>query len=149
MSTPHLRDATPADLNAIVKIDEASFVQPWSRASFEKALADEARTIAIALEVDGALMGFGVAWHVGDEGEIATMAVAEAVRGRRLGETIMRALIEKLTARGARQIFLEVRPSNTAALTLYQKLDFQQVGQRKNYYANGEDAIVMKLTIYD
>lgn len=148
MPAPHLRPATTADLDNIVAIDEASFIQPWTRASFETALADTERSVVIVVEQLGEVIGFGVGWHVTDEGEIATLAVAEAGRGQGLGEAIMRTLIEKLAARGATQIFLEVRPSNPA-ITLYQKLDFEQVGRRKNYYANEEDAIVMRLTIDD
>jgi len=139
-----IRDATHADLPKIVEIDSAAFAQPWSMLSFQAALDDPVRSIAIVIESEGVVCGFGVAWHVKDEGEIATLAVDESQRGKGLGEKIVRALVQELTTRGAAQIFLEVRPSNGGAQSLYKKIGFAQIGQRRNYYANGEDAIVMR-----
>jgi len=143
-----LRAAMQSDLPAILEIDGAAFSQPWSEKSFQDALDDKTRTVSlVAQSDDGTVCGFGFAWHVGEEGEIATLAVADSECGKGLGETIVRALLKELHARGATQIFLEVRPSNISAQRLYEKIGFVQIGLRKNYYANGESAIVMKVAL--
>ncbi|HEX8552596.1 MAG TPA: ribosomal protein S18-alanine N-acetyltransferase [Abditibacteriaceae bacterium] len=138
-----LRSATAEDLDAICAIDQKSFAQPWARASFETALADAERSIFLVAQNE-AVCGFGLAWNVGDEGEVATIAVDESARGQGVGETLMRALLEELQARAVTAVFLEVRPSNCAAQRLYRRLGFAVVGERRNYYANGESALVMK-----
>jgi ribosomal-protein-alanine N-acetyltransferase len=140
-----VRDATPNDLDAICAIDARSFKQPWARASFQGALDDAARSVFLVAETSE-ICAFGVAWSVGDEAEIATLAVSHSARGRGLGEIMMRALCEKLAERGARAVFLEVRPSNGTARRLYQKLGFALVGERPNYYADGESALILKKT---
>lgn len=141
-----VRDATAADLDAICAIDARSFLQPWARASFESALDDKERSVFVVAHSEE-ICAFGLAWSVGEEAEIATLAVAQNARGQGLGETVMRDLVSRLRARGVREIFLEVRPSNEQAQKLYQKLGFVQVGERANYYADGESALVLKKTL--
>jgi ribosomal-protein-alanine N-acetyltransferase len=137
-----LRAATADDLAAVVAIDNVSFKQPWSPRSFEKALQDEKTDVLVAQSA-GRVVGFGVAYAVGDEGEIATLAVDGTARGQGLGERIVRALLELCNRRGARKVFLEVRVSNSSAQRLYERCGFVEVGRRRRYYADGEDAIVM------
>ncbi|HEX8835251.1 MAG TPA: ribosomal protein S18-alanine N-acetyltransferase [Abditibacteriaceae bacterium] len=137
------RRAAPADLDAIVAIDSVSFKQPWARTSFERAFVDP-NSVVLLVEHNGVPCGFGVAWCVGDEAEIATLAVDAAVRGKGVGEQIMRALLDECVTRGAVVVFLEVRPSNLAAQSLYRRLGFESVGLRPNYYADGEAAVIMK-----
>lgn len=144
-----LRDATVNDIEKIVAIDGASFTQPWTRASFEKALADEGRSVVLVVEGAGTVLAYGVAWNIGEEGEIDTVAVDVEVRGQGLGKAMVQALVDRLAARGTRAIFLEVRPSNTGARQLYQRLKFTEVGLRPNYYNDGEAAIIMKLQLDD
>ena len=144
---PTVRDASAADLDAIHAIDVAAFAQPWARASFVQALADWERSIAIVLENDGEVRAFGVAWSVGDEGEIATLAVHADSRGRGFGEQIIQSLMQRLEARGVTSVFLEVRPSNHVARRLYTRLGFREVGKRPNYYANGETALILRLNL--
>ena len=141
-----LRDANAADLDAICAIDANSFKQPWARASFQSAQGDAARSVFLVLQSEE-ICAFGLAWSVGEEAEIATLAVAPGARGNGLGETILRALLERLAARAVREVFLEVRPSNEQARKLYRKLGFIPVGERANYYADGESALVLKKTM--
>lgn len=159
-----IRDATHADLPAIVAIDRASFAQPWLPRSFERALRDE-KTIALVAQAhtaitrtskattgeettDGEIIGYGIAYTVGDEGEIATLAVAASARGRGLGAALLRTLLRRCAAQaGARQVFLEVRAGNVAAQRLYERCGFAPAGLRRRYYADGEDAILMRTTL--
>jgi ribosomal-protein-alanine N-acetyltransferase len=138
-----LRDATKEDLPAILEIDGASFSQPWSQRSFEQCFADDKTYIVIA-QSDERVLGFGVAYTVGDEGEITTLAVDAAVRGQGVGEKILQALLDFCRARGAHKVFLEVRAGNGAAQRLYARCGFVEAGLRRRYYADGEDAVLMR-----
>ena len=156
-----LRAATASDLPMIVAIDRASFTQPWSPRSFEHSLSD-AKTIFIVAQCKSYkngnrvldnqcsdIAGYGVAYTVTDEGEIATLAVADRWRGRGVGEALVRSLCETCAIRGARQLFLEVRAGNTTAQRLYERCSFTAVGTRPHYYADGEDAVIMRKFLDD
>ena len=83
-----------------------------------------------------------------EEGEILTLAVAPAVRGKGLGRALLQAAITHARALGAQTMFLEVGVDNPAALALYTALGFAKVGNRKAYY-NGRDALVLRLPLAD
>lgn len=138
-----LRDALEGDLDKIVAIDAASFSQPWQPQTFAQSLQDDKTRVIVAQKEDE-ICGFGVAYVVGDEGEIATLAVAQNARGHGLGVQLLRTLCDWSAARGAVRVFLEVRESNVAAQRIYGRLGFVVVGKRKNYYADGETALLMK-----
>lgn len=138
-----LRPAMRADLRAICAIDQASFTQPWQPHTFEQALNDP-KYIVLVAQSNEMVCGFGVAYTVGDEGEIATFAVDEAMRGQGVGDAILKELLAQCTSRSAHTVFLEVRQSNVAAQRLYGRFGFETVGQRHNYYADGETALIMK-----
>ena len=78
---------------------------------------------------------------------ILNLCVAEAYRCRGLGQRMLASLVERASAAGMSEAFLEVRPSNTAAIRLYLSVGFEQVGMRRGYYqaASGrEDAVVLR-----
>ncbi len=137
-----LRAARFEDWHALVALDAASFSQPWQAQTWHDALHDPKYVVLVALNNE-MLCAFAVAYTVGDEGEIGTLAVDEAMRGQGLGETIFRALLEECARLGAQKIYLEVRESNFSAQRLYQRLGFQAVGRRRNYYEDGETSILM------
>ena len=143
MMTIVLRSATQDHLPAILEIDGAAFSHPWSRASFEQCFADD-KTYILVAENNERVLGFGVAYTVGDEGEIATLAVDGAARGQGLGEQILQSLLDLCRERAAHKVFLEVRASNAAAQRLYNRCGFAEVGLRRRYYADGEDAVIMR-----
>jgi len=90
--------------------------------------------------------GYVVAFDAADEGEILNLAVAPAGRRNGLGRALVQHMLEALTARGARQIYLEVRESNAPARALYAAQGFKEVGRRTQYYRRPvEDAIVLRL----
>ncbi len=141
--TTVLRDATREDLPAILGIDGASFSQPWSQRSFEQCFDDD-KTYVVVAQSDERVLGFGVAYTVGDEGEVATLAVDAMARGQGLGEKILQALLDFCRACGALKVFLEVRASNNVAQRLYARCGFVEAGLRRRYYADGEDAVLMR-----
>ena len=146
MSEIVIRPAQLADASRIIEIDQASFTQPWSRATMEIAVqrAGRGEYIAFVAEDDGAICGFVIAWTVFEEGEIATIAVDESARGQCIGRRLLEAALTECKRRGAETIFLEVRPHNASARHLYEQIGFTSVGVRPKYYKNGDDAVIMK-----
>ena len=139
-----LRIASENDLDAIVAIDQAAFTQPWQPQTFAQSLQDDKSVVVVVQDEQQKVCAFGVAYTVGDEGEIATLAVAQSARGCGLGQQLLQSLCDWCASRGAARVFLEVRESNASAQRLYGRLGFVVVGQRKNYYADGETALLMK-----
>ena len=94
--------------------------------------------------VEPAIAGFIGLWYMVDEAHIVTVGVGDGYRGCGIGELLLMSAIEQALARRAAVVTLEVRPSNSAAISLYGKYGFTQRGLRKAYYSdNREDALIM------
>ena len=96
---------------------------------------------------DGRVDGFLLSWDVADEVHLLDLVVARASRRTGLGFALVEALLEHARERGARLVLLEVRRSNTAAQALYRKAGFVNDGERPAYYTDGEDAVLMRVTL--
>ena len=136
---------TLADVDAVHEIETASFPTPWSRDSFEKEVTENRCARYLVLKADGVCAAYAGMWLVLDEGHVTNIAVRPDLRGRGYGEMITRALIQLAADSGLRFLTLECRRSNLAAQSLYHKLGFKDVGFRKRYYENKEDALIMFL----
>ncbi|MBI5919867.1 MAG: ribosomal protein S18-alanine N-acetyltransferase [Nitrosomonadales bacterium] len=140
-----MRPMTAADVDAVLSIEQAVHAHPWTRGNFADALA--AGYLCQVDEVGGELRGYAVLLPGVDEAELLTIGVAAAHQRRGLGEALLRAALRLADERGLSRIFLEVRPSNAAALALYRKAGFLEVGRRRSYYPaphGREDAILME-----
>jgi [ribosomal protein S18]-alanine N-acetyltransferase len=136
------------DIDQILKIEELSFATPWTRQSFENELNLNQFAVYLVLEKEGQVIGYCGMWLIVDEAHITNIAVLPEFRGQKLGEGILRMIMEVAKKRGAKTMTLEVRVSNTVAQSLYRKLGFMNGGIRKNYYTdNYEDALVMWVTL--
>jgi [ribosomal protein S18]-alanine N-acetyltransferase len=130
--------------------DEAGLLAAIHGASFPPQDAWGADALRLMLEMPGA---FGL-WQPADglilaraaagEAEILTLAVAPAARRRGRGGILLGAALRTAGLRGAGEMFLEVAAGNASALALYAAAGFIEVGRRRRYYANGEDALVMR-----
>ena len=137
------REMTPEDADAVEAVEKASFSVPWSRKDFWEHAANE-RTYYLLALVDEKVVGYAGTWILDDEAQITNVAVAPEHRGKKIGVGLMEHLIKEAKKRGATRMTLEVRPSNTAALALYEKFGFVDCGRRPHYYLdNGEDAVIM------
>jgi ribosomal-protein-alanine N-acetyltransferase len=97
------------------------------------------------VEQHGSVVGFIIGRQVEDEWEIENIAVTGSARRCGLGSRLVGELLDLVKSRGGKAVFLEVRESNRAALSLYEKWAFIEVGRRKMYYQNpAEDALVLK-----
>jgi [ribosomal protein S18]-alanine N-acetyltransferase len=140
-----IRPAVPDDLDAVVAIERQSFTDPpWSRASFT-ALVDSPRAFFSVACAAGTVVGYVVAWVVGDEAEVANLAVAPEWRGRGVGAVLLDAALTEARQGGAHVAHLEVRDSNKAARALYGSRGFTPVGRRRRYYQSPvEDAVLLR-----
>ena len=143
--TPQLtfRAMTQEDADAVAAIEEQSFAMPWKREDFWREAKNELATYIVG-ELDGKIVAYAGAWVSFNQAEVMSVAVVPELRGQGLGTLLFGELIKTVKARGAKSITLEVRPSNAAAIKLYENFGLRSVGRRKGYYLdNGEDALIM------
>lgn len=146
MSAPRIRYATPADLPHLAEIERACF----GRRDAEDALAAEltrAWARIVVAEREGELAGFVNFWRVADEVEVLFVATAPSWQRRGVARALLGHVLELVRDDGATRALLEVRPSNTPAVTLYRALGFVEDGLRRGYYDDGEDALLMSLVL--
>lgn len=136
---------TVEDVDAIHAIETACFKTPWSRESFLREVTENACARYMVLREDGVPIAYAGVWFVLDEGHITNIAVHPDKRRRGYGERVCREMIQLAADSGMNWMTLEVRRSNQAAQALYHKLGFVDVGYRKRYYENSEDALIMAL----
>jgi [ribosomal protein S18]-alanine N-acetyltransferase len=144
-----LRTAGTDDLADVVAMERACYSDPWSASSFAALPTDERVCFLVARDArTDCLLGFAVAWHVLDEGELANLAVAPESRGRGIGAALLDAVTTDALGRGTSQLYLEVRESNSAARRLYEAAGFHEIGRRKQYYMRPvEDALILRRTL--
>ena len=126
-------------LPQVLAIERACFSKPWSEQTFADELYNDAVSLVVAEGEDGAVLGYGEVSVVLDEGCLEKIAVAEEILGAflRFGEAHLAFLT------------LEVRASNAPAIALYEKMGFETVGRRKNYYADLHEAAILMTVEFD
>ncbi|MFU0831892.1 MAG: [Ribosomal protein S18]-alanine N-acetyltransferase [Oscillospiraceae bacterium] len=137
MSFRHLED--------LVKLEQLCFSEPWTREGLAAELSSDTAVFLVA-ESDGKTAGYAGMHCVCGECYVDNIAVFPKFRRRGIGRALTLELLRRAQERDAEFCSLEVRPSNTAAITLYQSLGFKQVGKRKNFYRGPtEDALILTL----
>jgi ribosomal-protein-alanine N-acetyltransferase len=143
---PFIRRAGLTDVRSIWEIEKLSYTSPWSLWCFLAEYANSKSTILVAGPPPPEaweIWGFVVYWVIADEMHLLNLAVHPAHRRRGVSRALLTTSLEKAHSQGAAVVWLEVRPSNQAALTLYQSFGFEEVGIRPGYYTdNGEDALI-------
>lgn len=145
-----LREMTDVDLTAVAKLEQAVHLTPWSQAQvldLSELLGGQYRGF-VAQSDD--LVGYVVLQILVDEVEILTIGVAKQIQGQGVGACLIQYALKDLQRQlpSIQACFLEVRESNDAAKTLYQKLGFVPVGKRQNYYHNPrEHALIYRLEL--
>lgn len=151
------------DLDAVLDIESKSHFHPWSRGNFSDSLAAGHWAYCIRPEIEQAIEGsfldpnilwaYCILFPAVEELHLLNITVSPKLRQLGLGSRIMSAIEGVAAQQNFPRIILEVRPSNTAALALYQKLGYEQIGLRKGYYpadiqtGSREDAVVMAKSI--
>ncbi|WP_394176398.1 ribosomal protein S18-alanine N-acetyltransferase [Guptibacillus hwajinpoensis] len=142
--TVSFRSMTVEDIEAVMRIEKATFPTPWSRTAFYNEVVINHFATYLLLEVGEEIAGYCGVWVIIDEAHITNIALHPDYRGMKLGEALLKRAIDFAESRGALKMTLEVRVSNTIAQNLYRKYGFEEGSIRKNYYTdNQEDALVM------
>ena len=137
------RKMTADDADAVSELEAKCFAMPWSRADFFREVKNELAEYIVG-ELDKKIVAYAGAWVSFNQAEVMHIAVEPEFRGRGVGTILFGELIAAVKNRGATSITLEVRPSNKAAIKLYENFGLRSVGRRKNYYRdNDEDALIM------
>ena len=139
-----IKNMTAAEVSQVANLEKICFNDPWSERSVASELDNALSLWLVAMEGD-ALAGYVGSQTVMGETDMMNIAVAPEFRRQGIAEKLVEALVDALKARESHCLTLEVRSSNESAKSLYEKLDFQQVGLRKNYYRNPkEDALILR-----
>lgn len=142
------RPMREADLADVLAIERASYPFPWTQVIFGDCL--QAGYSCWVGERNGIIEGYGVMTVAAGESHLLNLCVRPGSRRQGLGVKILRHLIAKARRHDADVVFLEVRPSNTAARELYQAEGFNELGRRRDYYPleqGREDALILARTL--
>ena len=134
-----------ADIAAVLHLEQAANSYPWTEAAFASSFADSYFSYKL-LDNAGNIVGFYIAQLILEQLELFNICVAPTQQGKGYGHILMQHFLKEGAARGATDVFLEVRSSNLSAIALYQRYGFTQAGLRKGYYvssAGKEDALLM------
>lgn len=140
-----IRTMHDADLAAVVRIEQASYTFPWSEGIFRDCL--RVNYVCRVIEVDGKIAGYGILSLGAGEAHVLNLCIAAEHRCRGVGRRLLTHLLQVSQHLGAREVLLETRPSNAAALRLYRSLGFTPIGTRRGYYqavGGREDAVVLR-----
>lgn len=144
-----LRPMTDNDLPTIMEIEERAYPYPWSLANFKDCLKHNYD--CWVYERNGRIIAYTVLMLVVDELSILNICVEPTQQKQGIGAALLTTIEALGQKRGMTNCFLEVRPSNHAALKLYHQQGFHEIGLRKRYYpatTGREDAIVMAKAIF-
>ncbi|MBE7044290.1 MAG: ribosomal-protein-alanine N-acetyltransferase [Ruminococcaceae bacterium] len=136
---------TAEDAKALSELDRLCFGTPWSEKSFSDEAKNEIAVYYLAKDA-GKTVGYCGYWQVADEGDITNIAVHPDYRRQGIAKKLLETVIKCAKKQALVLMTLEVRKSNQAAISLYEKYGFRQIGMRKNYYTNPrEDALIMTM----
>ncbi len=125
------------------RLERSCFAQPWSAAQLESGLT-QGSLAGLGAKRGGVLLGYVAYYLICESLEILNIAVTPAERGHGIGARLLEAVLAQAEAHGATRAVLEVSAGNQAALALYSRFGFAEIGRRPGYYPeSGEDAILM------
>jgi len=132
------------DLPSITDIESDQFPDPWTAGVFREIIDHDNQTLYAAKNGEQ-VVGYIAVWILEDELHILNICVAGPYQRQGIGSQLLIHALGLKRDQEIETIFLEVRHSNDAALKLYEKFGFEVLYRRKNYYASGADALVMRL----
>lgn len=140
-----IKPMTKFDIDAIIELEKAAYGEHhWSKESFYNELSNNLAKYFCAFNEDNKLIGYAGCWQILEEAHITNIAVSIDFRRKYIGEALLKNIIDSCYQNMVKFITLEVRVSNKAAISLYEKYGFKSLGVRKGYYQNNnEDALIM------
>jgi len=145
-----IRGMSHEDLSQVSDIERRSYDFPWSHGVFRDCLL--AGYHCIVLERDERVAGYGILSIAAGDAHILNLCVDPTHRSHGYGELVLDEMLRHARAADVEEVFLEVRPSNQAAIALYRKRGFHQVANRPKYYQarqGREDAAVLSKKLTD
>jgi len=143
-----VRPINDRDLDAIMAIEMEVYRFPWTKQIFYDCI--RVGYCCRLVEYNNQVIAYAIMSMAAGEAHLLNLCVCISKQGEGIGQFLLTAMIENAQNRSTDMIFLEVRPSNISAISLYEKNNFNEVGRRKNYYPAGngrEDAIIFALDI--
>ena len=122
---------TPEDAAELSALEEKCFPSFWTAEQYAKALGKGSPYLSLGCRMDGRLAGY--------------ITVEPEMRGRGIATRLLQAILHQAREKSIFFYYLEVRPSNAPALSLYTRAGFRRSGVRRRYYADGEDALAMTM----
>lgn len=140
-----IRNATTDDLNEIVEVENITYPNHhWSKEDYEKELTNNLAHYRCAVNSENKILGHYGFWQIFEEAHIVTIEVLPEYRKQKIATALMINLVDECYKQMIKYITLEVRESNIAAISLYEKFGFSTIGMRKKYYQdNDENALIM------
>jgi ribosomal-protein-alanine N-acetyltransferase len=139
-----IRSATMVDLPILLTIERLAFPSPWTEEHFRYELEKNPYASVMVAVIDDKVIGYIDFWITFQQAQINNLAVIPTLKRRGIGQILLLDALKRIESEGCIQVTLEVRISNVAAQTLYQKQGFQILLMKPQYYADGEDAYLME-----
>lgn len=143
--SPQISPITELDFDTLFEIEQAAHLVPWSMGTLKNNTGE--RYLNLKLAIEQRTVGFAICQTVLDEATLFNLAIHPDFQGKKLGQSLLEELMLQLQKKGIMTLWLEVRESNQNAIKLYEKLNFNEVDIRKNYYptpdGKRENAIIM------
>lgn len=140
-----IRQMEKSDVDEVVRLESLSYGEHhWSKESFYNELSNNLAHYYCAVDEENTLLGYAGCWHIFDEAHITTLSVHPDYRKKGVAQNLIFTIVDDCYKNKIKYITLEVRESNIAAISLYEKNGFKSIGTRKNYYQdNNENALIM------
>lgn len=144
LSKISIQQMQKSQVDEVALIEELAYGEHhWSKESFYNELANNLAHYFVAID-NGKIIGYAGSWQIIDEAHITTIAVHPDFRRKKIGEALLKKTIDLCYENKIKYITLEVRKSNSSAISMYEKYGFKSLGVRKGYYQNNnEDALIM------
>jgi len=139
--------ASAEHLDQILMIERATFDQPWSRVHFEVELFNEPTSSNWVDMENGLVTAYLFGWLIEDEFHINNIAVHSDYRRRGIGKKLLEHVQQLALKYQVKRLFLEVSARNSIARKMYETHGFEPVGERKDYYTKGDNALLYTLNL--
>ncbi|MDM8519681.1 ribosomal protein S18-alanine N-acetyltransferase [Anaerolineales bacterium HSG6] len=127
----------------VITVEQAAYQNHWSRQDYTRELEQPNLAQNYLLTMNSQIIGVGGFWALADEAHITTVSINPTWQGQQLGDWLLFYLLSQARYSSLRLATLEIRASNHRAMRLYQKYQFNIVGERPKYYPDGEMALIL------
>ena len=142
----HIKNISILDINKIILIESEAYRKPWTRSHFENDIKNK-QSINFMYKKNNEIIAYLFGYLIDDEYHLNKITVKKVYRGKKIGKTLFNYCLDELLLQDVRNIQLEVSSLNLVAQKFYKSLDFLQVGIRKKYYSEDEDALLYNLEV--